>query len=873
MSEFDYTPEIDFDRKLSSRPGVPVEPRRLLHVLIRGWRPIAIASAAGLFLGLVIFSLWPKDYVSQARLLYEGVPALSRKNVNDKPYALIESAAVPENLKEVRIRAGVHEAPEKFEKRITVQIDGAGMYDTNAMVVQGQGDTPEQAHGLVAALVEVFLEKQVELNKRRLKVGVEDVQSSLEGATSRRKNAQIRYQTFIKDIGRGDVVAIHKQAASDAIKLKVMADEHQVEATVQAARVQELRRSLKTMPKQVLASATQGSPIDAPLAKARADLASAIATKSEEHPRVIALRQRVANLEAQKQETGTEIGAKTLTANPARDLIQQSLVTAKAERAAALQREKSHRRLVERAYKKANELGPAAAEGQQLQAELTAADTHAKKLDERLTALKDALRSSPSGFRTVTQASMPQAAKPSTARWSSLWLPSLLCALLVALAIAFIELRGLRVQTASEVAWWGHGPVLGTSMWPRDPEALEPFIDELEDQGARGIGQTLVVPATAAEREMALAFAMKLAEAPWLAAAILDVEIGRRRPMSGYPPHANPILTPSPNTALPPGAITPPSASPQTTPPPNPAAPDAAPLSMRPVRASRNTLDGIVVPKRNTPVIYAHPPVPNPPAESQPSQRKVSARPPARTVIMGSVKPSPPSSEVPEAIPLTRRSPPPPKMPSSVANRQRNTPSIEGVAHASVRMVVHPEDLRLPTASGGDEAEAVLLTRPTLVAGHKPHAANTGGPILVGRALRVDGSGHQGVDLPVSNTVLRAAIRILTDDRSAFDSYTPEGQAGSSTSEQGAVALAWNGPLVGPVLRRAARLAHRVIVVVPAGSSATELNKVRTRLGRSEGVGYVLVNLADSYAELHDRIGPVDAFWQSTSKQAHTMRP
>jgi hypothetical protein len=44
--------------------------------------------------------------------------------------------------------------------------------------------------------------------------------------------------------------------------------------------------------------------------------------------------------------------------------------------------------------------------------------------------------------------------------------------------------------------------------------------------------------------------------------------------------------------------------------------------------------------------------------------------------------------------------------------------------------------------------------------------------------------------------------------------------------------------------------------------SVVELARIKTRLGREEGVGYVLVNVGDAYVDLPDRVGPVEAFWQ-----------
>jgi hypothetical protein len=52
------------------------------------------------------------------------------------------------------------------------------------------------------------------------------------------------------------------------------------------------------------------------------------------------------------------------------------------------------------------------------------------------------------------------------------------------------------------------------------------------------------------------------------------------------------------------------------------------------------------------------------------------------------------------------------------------------------------------------------------------------------------------------------------------------------------------------------------MVVVSSGMSGIELARLPTRLGRENGVGYVLVNVDDAYVDLEDRVGPVEAFWQ-----------
>jgi hypothetical protein len=154
------------------------------------------------------------------------------------------------------------------------------------------------------------------------------------------------------------------------------------------------------------------------------------------------------------------------------------------------------------------------------------------------------------------------------------------------------------------------------------------------------------------------------------------------------------------------------------------------------------------------------------------------------------------------------------------------------------------------------EEEAFLLTRPVPVATDQT-------PSPVGRAV------HVSTDSPhadASNAVMRAAVRLLGNDEDDITSLRrSEPPAASALGCVTGVALTWNGPLSGPLLRRAARLAHRVVVVVSSGMSVVELARIQTRLGREKGVGYVLVNVNDAYVDLPDRVGSVVEFWEGPS--------
>ena len=80
--------------------------------------------------------------------------------------------------------------------------------------------------------------------------------------------------------------------------------------------------------------------------------------------------------------------------------------------------------------------------------------------------------------------------------------------------------------------------------------------------------------------------------------------------------------------------------------------------------------------------------------------------------------------------------------------------------------------------------------------------------------------------------------------------------------------LTLTGPVPAQALRRAARLADRVMVVVGSGKhSIFQLMKIKGRLGRDQGIGVLLVGLDKEYAMVRDRVGDIERFWHATRSQ------
>jgi hypothetical protein len=766
----------------------------VLQILNADRKTLALTFLIASALSFVIFLLLPKTFRAEAVLLYEGSPVLDAKGVPPSPQAFAEAMIVPARLREVRERLEWDVSSTELEEMIDAELQSE-----TSIVLGAEATNAEEAYDLASTTLDVFLQNEVEFNAKELARLTARNEAALARAKERRDETQEAFDAFREESGRPDLLTEKAQLLARASELRAMQDEAEVEVAANEALIAELEKAQKDLPRQIISSAKKGSVIEGPLARARAELAEARATLSEEHPRVLALKERVGRLEAQRGGQPSQLSEQTVAVNPAWANIDQELATSRAALAAAQERQSALQVLLDDVQREMEALAPEEGEARRVLAEVTAANARVESLAKRAVELRDAALSPITRFLVLSPPVVPERAERSKLQVGLTFFLPFLALLVCILWLLIRALRTLTVRAPTEVAWWGHGPVLGTTIWPRDPEALAAFVDELEDQGVHGGGRTLVVPATEADREEACSFAMKLADAPWLAAAILDVGERANAPMvTPARSSQDPLVTPSPFGGT---RRLPADASPSVFGDPIPRKPE------QPYR--KETVIGLPAVGRTTGrgemAETADSPGAPPPTSPQPFQRKRGARATVRMVI----------------------------------------PAAQGAATAGDGQA----------REGSGQEQAFLLTRPV------PTSSET--EPRVGPAVLV------GADAPqadASNAVMRAAVRLLgDDDREVTELRRSDPPKLMKSSDPMGVALAWNGPLSGPVLRRAARLAHRVIVVVSSGTSVIDLTKVRTRLGREEGIGYVLINVEDGFLDVVDRVGPVEEFWRDAS--------
>jgi len=385
---------------------------------------------------------------------------------------------------------------------IEVQVSG----HSNVINVTATDETPPGAAGLANRTVEVFLAHRVDVERERLEEQLASVEQDLERASRRLEGARREYDAFRREHGIADLGIEQQHAIEQAAAFRAQADLARADADAEGARLRELSaRSRRVSP-------VASGPEQAALERTRAELVAAQSRYSAAHPRVIALEREVVVLEQQAAATTRRVVADVL--GPA---------TSAANERAARERQGALRELAESARQRIDQLSDIEGQASTLLATVRVTEEHVGRLEAKRTRVEDAALNASSGFRVVSPAIAPEIAASSKTRLlAAAGIPAGLF-LVALLGLVAFDLRGMRLQTANEVAYWGRAPVVGTTTWPREPQELEALVAELDDIAPDAAGSTLVVAATVDTEPLAAQLADRLND-DWYPEALIDLD-------------------------------------------------------------------------------------------------------------------------------------------------------------------------------------------------------------------------------------------------------------------------------------------------------------------------------------------------------------
>jgi predicted nucleic acid-binding Zn-ribbon protein len=554
----------------AKRPGWPVDPYRMRRALWAGRFWLIGGAVAGLVLGL----FWAKVVMGNAYrttvvLKYEG--GLHLVGYEFSTGHALEPAANALHRESVLRR--IRDARGSRSNLVTLAAQIGYQFDLRAQTVQFSvyGKTPEDAADFAKLVTDVFLTYHQERNARRIEQELDHVSKRITAAEDQAEEARRRYNEFREANGISNLSSEQLSLVTSAAGLR--SDSQLAESEIRAleARVASLESQLATIPKTSMVSSAT-SPERATYDSLRRELVSARASLSDDHPRVQALQQQVAQLEAQIRRGGS--GSGTFGRNTTYAAVSRELRSAKSQLTMLRERQKGLSDMAERAQRRVESLSGMEGEASALLAEVEVNGALVSRLRANEATLEDALEDPPSGFSVLDPGAVPELPVRNKMK------PVVFAGFLIVFgfgALALVlwrEFRGLRVLTPAEIAFWGSGPVLAATPWPSDPLGLDELVAGLDDLAPEARGTLLILGGTPADAPLAQDLARRMNEdwfvdGPTAAAPAAGTSVPRE---------PSPLTTPPPSGPYPIGG------SPrQST---APAQPSTA-LALRPVQLVR----------------------------------------------------------------------------------------------------------------------------------------------------------------------------------------------------------------------------------------------------------------------------------------------
>jgi len=486
--------------------GAPLDLARVTRVLRLRWRWIALSIALGVPLGVVLaLALAPREYTAETVLLWEPPRARTPMEPQRELRTLVDMVKLPDLLAEARQQVGLSITLEALGRRVDV-----GVSDTsNLVTIKARARTAEESLALVEAMTRAFLADRVRVERLRAEEWLRWLVDEIGRVEAQRTAARERYDLFRKENGIEEFTVDRQAAVQEATRLRTEVDRNRIEVESEEAKAALLRAVAEREPPQILQSETRTPTAeDKKLSELRADLIARRASLSGEHPVVRGIAAAVAALE--ETAPGEEaLATRTLGINPQWTEIQRGLIDSSVGREAAHRKWRAYVELEAAARTRVERLSLLEGQASAMFEELRGVETRLGELKAQQKLAEGEVHQPSTGFRVVAPARLPTRPTRSYRRPVAVAVP-FLTGLLMAAACAAQTLRGLRIWTPAEFAFWGGAPVVATSPWPPSPEALEDLVLDLGVSGGEARGATLLLALAPVRTERAVELASRL---------------------------------------------------------------------------------------------------------------------------------------------------------------------------------------------------------------------------------------------------------------------------------------------------------------------------------------------------------------------------
>ncbi|HYI01097.1 hypothetical protein [Hyalangium sp.] len=468
------------------------------------WRLIAFTFLLGVPTGvLVAKTLLPREYASEAVLVWEPPRSSSRVDSLREFRTLVDTLKLPTLLAEVRHRTKLPSTLEALGQRI----DADTGRDSNVLIVRVRAGSAEEALLLAETVTQVFLEGRTTTERRRAEEQFHALGQEIERGQAQLTAAWERYDAFRLENGIADLTIDQRTALEEAALLSTEAHRSRIEMESAEAKAALLHTAAGHQSLKVVLSETQALPEERKLAELRTELVARRASLSEEHPEVQGLAAAVEAL-AGRSSTAPTLTDQTVGTNPQWMFLQQGLMEAKAGREAAQRKWQAFAQLERSARERTTKLSSMQGKASLLLDELRLAERRLSELKAEQKMIEAVMNQPAPGLRVLDAADLPT--RPTRSyRLVALAFPLLLGAL-AALGCAARSLRGLKLWTASELAFWGRSPVVAASSWPASSHGLEDLALDLGGPLSGARGTTLMLALAPAWTQRAVELASRL---------------------------------------------------------------------------------------------------------------------------------------------------------------------------------------------------------------------------------------------------------------------------------------------------------------------------------------------------------------------------